>query len=776
MLTQQIESLKLPLPQRSLFEKGGLKLNMIIEDIYNRKHKFEVTYDTDIQKDFITYSYINEEDKEFVREKGYQDIESLIIIIENINNKKMILFMVEGKEQELHYFHHIIVQDILTFNATKIVDKTQENVLSKIYFANNLSHKDVIFETPYVKKSQSFKPTIIEGGNNWTNLYRVDENQNSYAYIRNVSGNYISVDNIYLYYDNINLPETSIIDRFRLKINGTNSLENKIYINKALNTNYKIKDMKGYELQLAPENITCYSNTKESSIFYQMKLNIAKEKEQESFVEQYSKLLEDNYIFDEDIGVSTKQYLENPNDFITIDNRFWYELSEFNAPSISLNEIAAIQLVIEGYNTQGETELFAETLSETEHSSRVKKRIPSGYFREKINLLYPNQFLLEILRVRFRFNKLSHDIKIFDTKIELKFKNKEESLIQYEAVDDIDLNKKNSVTILENYFTPADINNGTVLEMIFDDLRPGEYYHINSIELEAIYTETDINMMINNHKYQDSYYGMDKSSIIGVSKDAYLSGIVYDDVPTMMQLDDNIGIDNKGIKLQDTLYQCFTARDDNITAIELFPYGFRGNPDDTLKIGLYTNSYNTPGHLIKEVLVSSWTKSNPELRGLGKIKYNLNVNGLEINEKYWFKIQILTPQDNSYYLLKGINNTRPEFKLLADENNNYINTFSNLKFNIYSKNLYQTFNSIPVLQDSFDNPYIIIGLHKGKGTIKQLRTNKYVKSISGNDYMSEVFETQPTMVFEIIETSNDKKYKLPTNHGEQKQELTNEGE
>ena len=244
----------------------------------------------------------------------------------------------------------------------------------------------------------------------------------------------------------------------------------------------------------------------------------------------------------------------------------------------------------------------------------------------------------------------------------------------------------------------------------------------------------------------------------------------------MMQLDDNIGIDNKGIKLQDTLYQCFTARDDNITAIELFPYGFRGNPDDTLKIGLYTNSYNTPGHLIKEVLVSSWTKSNPELRGLGKIKYNLNVNGLEINEKYWFKIQILTPQDNSYYLLKGINNTRPEFKLLADENNNYINTFSNLKFNIYSKNLYQTFNSIPVLQDSFDNPYIIIGLHKGKGTIKQLRTNKYVKSISGNDYMSEVFETQPTMVFEIIETSNDKKYKLPTNHGEQKQELTNEGE
>ena len=264
-------------------------------------------------------------------------------------------------------------------------------------------------------------------------------------------------------------------------------------------------------------------------------------------------------------------------------------------------------------------------------------------------------------------------------------------------------------------------------------------------------------MMINGHKYKDVFYGINKSQVSGIVENAYLSGIFYNDVPTMIQYEENTGLDNKGIILKDSLYQLFETRDDNITSIEIFPHGFKGNPDETLKIGLYTNSYNTPGKLIKEIYVNGWVKNNKSLKDLTRIKYNFNINGLEVNEKYWFKIQVLNPQENSYYLLKGINNTKSGFKLLADENNNYINTFGNLKFNIYSKNLSQSFNSIPVLQEYFDNPYIVIGLHKGQGTIKQLQTDKYIKSVSGNDYMSDLFEIEPkTEVFRILVKEKDK--------------------
>ena len=229
----------------------------------------------------------------------------------------------------------------------------------------------------------------------------------------------------------------------------------------------------------------------------------------------------------------------------------------------------------------------------------------------------------------------------------------------------------------------------------------------------------------------------------------------------MIQDEDNVGIDNKGIKLQDTLYQLFETREDNITSIEIFPYGFVGNPDQTLKLGLYTNSYNTPGKLIKEVYIDGWVKNNEELKGLGRIKYNININDLDINEKYWFKLQVLNPSENNYYLLKGINNTKSGFKLLSDENNNYINTFSNLKFNIYSKNLSQTFNKIPVLQEEFDNPYILIGLHKGTGNIERLQKNQYINCTTGNDYMSEVFDKQlETEIFEIIIEENGERYNL----------------
>ena len=107
----------------------------------------------------------------------------------------------------------------------------------------------------------------------------------------------------------------------------------------------------------------------------------------------------------------------------------------------------------------------------------------------------------------------------------------------------------------------------------------------------------------------------------------------------MGQPESNIGPGNSGIKLQKSLYQAFTTRDDNITNIEIFPNGVLGNPDENIKIGLYENHENTPGRLIKEVYANGWLKNNSELKDLPSIKYNINVEDLKVNQTYWFKIE-----------------------------------------------------------------------------------------------------------------------------------------
>lgn len=727
-----IESLKLKISNRGEFNHEDVELIMTVEDILNKKHRIKVKYDKDLKMDFITYSYVNTDNKEFIRERGYQNIEGVSIIIKKINNKKILLFMIEDENKVLHYFHHVIVQDLSKFSAKKIIDKEEKDIFkTNIFYLNSISYEEVIFETPFIKKSKVFQPEEIIGGGNWDNFYRFNNETNSYSYIKNLTNDYIPVDDIYIHYDDINIPETSIIEKLRVKSFGVSTSSNKMYINQALNTSYLLSGLTGNKIQFSPNQIQCYNHLNESTIYYEIKVLLSEEEDQDDYVEEFIELLEQNYLFNEDIDVSVSDYLENPNDFITINNECWYELSDFTNLSYNLNDISQINFVIEGYNTGKEIDLLAETLYETDSSSTKSEKIPTGYFRKKINLFYPNRFLLDFLRLRFRFDSLNHNIKIFDTKMEIKFKNKQEDNIKYNPIQELQLyeNGKNT-TLLENYYNPADLNNGISLELNFDDLKPGDYYHLNSIELEAIYTETDIDMMINKNQYQDNFQGVNKSGISGkVESNSYLSGLFYNDVETISQPDENIGIDNNGIKLQDALYQLFETRHDNITSIELFPNGFKGNPDETLKIGLYENSYNTPGKLLKEIVVSGWVKNNTKLKNLDRIKYNFNINNLEINEKYWFKIEVLNPRENSYYLLKGIDKTKPEFKLLADEKNNYINTFSNLKFNIYSKNLSQSFNKIPILQESFDNPYILVGLHKGRGSIEDLQTMKYIREI-----------------------------------------------
>ena len=729
-------------------EKTDSTFYINVIDNLSRIHKFSAKYDQEEKLYKIIQSYETVSGKETIKKIGYQNIDGISLSLLEYSNRVILVFLVEDNNKNIHYFNHIIIQDIDRIEASRDILTTR-----------SLNEQDLIFETPFCYSYESYTPDVVLGGDSWKDLYRINTLNKKYSSIENYSKDIISVDDIHLIYDSINLPETSIIKKAKFTIDGeTRGKRNRIQIEKSMGNNYRIEKADGDIVQLRPSKLDCYPQKNESNYFYDIKLNTALLNDQKTLIDDYLSLIDENEIFDETINLN-KNYLNTYDDYFSVSNSYWVEISKFTDNTYNLNNTDNISLVIEGYNTGKEITMVAQTSSETGNSSEVTELIPKGYFYKKVSLLYPNQFLLDLLRVRFRFKGLTNEIKIFNTALEINFKNKETDSYTYDYIDTIILDKQEKFNLLENYIYPTDINNGLEIKMMFNDLLSGDFYHINSINLEIIYQDTDVDMMINKSKY--NYVPNDAPQLVieGICT-GYLSGVFYNDVASVCQIDSDINYKNKGAILKDTLFQSFEAKTNNITSIELFPQGFVGSPDENLKIGLYTNNKNSPGKLIKEIYANGWVKSNKELKDLNSIKYNLNVDNLNVGEKYWFKIQILNPKENSYYLLKDVEKSLPNHKLLFRENNNYINSFNTLTFNIYSQNLSRSFGNLPAVQEYFNNPYIIVGLHKGQGEIKNLLIDKWDSDISEERSMKEYFDSNIIQEFEIIsEDSSGKKKK-----------------
>ena len=752
--------IKIPITGFKSINAKELKTNetllIKIKDSFDKTYTISVKKDTYKEREFlIKYTYTNSKGEDFVKKSGYADVYSITVAHFNSINKKLLIFFVEDKDKKLHYFTHVTIQNIKEISS-ELRNKDNIPESSNLFVNEWFIDEKIYIETPFEKKS--IKPTSpkIYGGNNWNNFFRFNNESNSYTNIKNIEKNDMPVEDIILKYDNINIPETALIKEVRLNLNGYHSEDKKIYTKYALNTEYLSDDLTGYSLQLSPNTIETYSHLCESTIYYTDKLETAIKKDQSSFIEEYKRLIENNEIFNEDINFDVYHYLYNQNDFISVEDEFWCELSDFTNLTYNLNDVQSISFVIEGYNEEYENDIIIQTLDGVNSSSKVVSKAPSGWFREKIPLLYPNSFRLENLRIRFRFKNLTHPIKIFDTKLEITFKSKQTGEIEYIPSEVLNLRESQFIVLLEDYINPADLNNGFNLMLQFDDLSPGDFYQLYSHELEIVYQENDIEMIISNNNYENQYFGINPSQVQGHLEGGYLSGLFYSDVAKVIQSETNIGPENKGIKLEDALYQKFESRDDNITCVELFPHGFVGNPNSSIKIGLYTNANNTPDSLIKEIIVDGWLKNNEELKSLKSIKYNFNVDGLIKEESYWLKFEVMNPEIGNYYLLKGTTNGIGIFKLLTRDNNNYINTLSSLKFNIYSENLSQSFYNINALQENFDNPYIKIGLHKGKGIIDNLKIMKKEKTLTRDDYMGEVFEDQNANIEKISIKATDK--------------------
>ena len=781
---RKVNTFEIMAVQRDVINKEDGELGIGFVDKNRKNHMFSLKYNPTYKKDYLQYRTMYNNNFK-VKKDGLANVNALVIktiqIRGDYQNTIVVLFI--EKDGKLEYFHHVIcpnLTEVFLFMSENLayereqVYATDENGqkhlvyvddegndivetykdnngrtitryprifiddkgirrpgkvkfnnvpidMGALLYHNYVTTEPVTFNTPQYTEINRYETNLVYGGENWRNLYRINKAENSYTYIQNTDNQIKEANDIFLHFDNIEIPEKSKINNIKLKLIVDSSHSKEIYASSAYQRNYITTEAEGNTIKLQSDNIECYHQTRDSQYYYYTLLEQTNNKRK---INYYTNLINENIIFDESVDFDDGMIFNNP---------FWIETSQFTDVTYDCNNVKNIELVIEGFNNGPNVKLLSQLLYENFEASVVSQTINNGYFFEKILLPFSNDFLLDWLRLRFRFENLNNDIEIFNYYLNVTFKNKETVPITDLIETDEVVNRNKNIhylDLLQPEVTAEELNNGITVQLAFDDLQPGEQYKIYSNELEVEYTIQDTELMINKNKFFED----EKTKFISIDgevKDAYLSGCYYTDVNHISQIYSDVGPDNLGLELRDSLYQAFVLPEycDNITGVQIHPNGFKGSPSATLKLGLYENRGTTPGKLIKEVYASGWSKSNKALKDLNNIKYEINVNELKPGEIYWFKLEVENPHENNYYLLKYTTIQRGECKLLLKENNNYINMSGSLEFSIYSKDLTYGFSQLPTMQDYLPNPYVKIGLHRGQGTIQNLVVKKLNNSV-----------------------------------------------
>lgn len=717
----------------------NLEFGISIKDSIGKLHGLSIEYDEYLEKYYIKYvTSLN--DNYILRKNGYVDAKSIglkILKHDKLNLLDTIVMYFEPNNEtenvEFNYFNHIIISrpsEISVFirnatNQTYMIDWSSITQYSK-----PLNNK-IEFQTPQFIESAEYETYNIiptTNGNDWTNLYRIDKKETSYAYIRNDTNDILSVNDICLHFGNLNIPETATIKGIYLKTIMESNVLKTIQCRSSIQNNYLISSAEMNKATFEPNKIEGFHQLGDDYDGINFKLTESTVNENSKMIEYWNEKLIENVMFNDALDLSL-DYLSDDSEFLEILKPYWVQVSDFCSKAYDFNDFNSFIFVIEGYNSGSTIDMIVQCEDYIDLCDTTTVKVESGYFRKKVQVPYKTRFRLDETKIRFRFDKNNNSIKIFNTYLDVDFKTKKEEELIYTQSDIINSEDKKLINInVMNYDEKAyKLNNGLTVNLNFEDLDPGELYKIYSTELIVLYQDTESDILVNNaFNNIDTEY----TSVIGdKTDDTYMSGKFFDDVATIAQLKTSMRAGDEGFVLEDKLYQSFTARSDNITSITIFPNGFRGNPSSVLKLGIYENNGTTPGTLIKEVYVNGWTKSNAELKDLDEIKYNINVENLIPDKIYWFKMEVVNPVKNNYYLLKYNSGSLQGYKLLYEDNKNLKNAFSSLVFKVNSSNIVNSFNNLPAIQNYFTNPFVRIGLHKGQGNISNLKIikNKGVK-------------------------------------------------
>lgn len=730
---REVDLVEIPLDNPQLTQEN-IEMGIGFEDYQGKLHGLSSEYSKSLGSFKIRYATsLNNNFK--IKKEGLCDIIGLAYKFVTIGSNTLVVFLLKTQNEsnivEYQYFHHIVINHLKNIFCFTRNDKDISSIgkWSNLIRYGTKIDPIVTFNTPKYQGMQTYDSTNILNKDNtsWKNLNRIDKNEHSYAIFENQSIEEQSVDSINIHFDNIDIPKDSIVQNIKLKtIIETNSYKT-FYSAMRLQDSFITENNDISRISLYPLSIEGYK--KQNLKYYQDQYNQAKINEIEKDIKLFENNISKNLIFNDSLGYSI-DYLDDANDYITVNKSFWIELSDFSEYNISMNNIKNIKFCIEGYNDGKEVYLYSQLKEDTTFAQEKRILIPTGYFKKYIPLTFFNSFFLDTVQLRFKFERLNDDINIFDTYLDVEFKDKQNVIKDFEEESFIDINKKNTIeTILNNNTLPGYIlRNGLTVKLDFDDLNSGEYYRIYSVELIIIYQEQNISFLANSNS--NLIDNNNEITVVNGKSNNNASGMFFNEIimPEAYQPDSTVTIDDQGMKLEDALFQSFKATTDNITSVTIFPNGFVGNPDLNLKIGLYENKSNTPNKLIKEIRVSGWSKANDQLKNSSIITYDFNVDDLIIGNIYWLKISVDTPLENNYYLLK-YKDSPGQFKLLKRVNNNYINTFGSLKFYVNTLNSFRSFRSLPVSEDTpdFSDPKVLITLSKQKGEAEKIKVQKVLK-------------------------------------------------
>ena len=737
----KIDFVEIPLMNLQLTQEG-VESGIGFEDITGKLHGISAEYNNDLNSFIIKYSTsLNNNFK--IQKQGLANITGLAYKFTYTGNNTLIVFFIKQNDNnkiKYHYFDHVIVNEIKSIFCFTRTDKditTIKKWSNLIKIGKNTNPK-IIFNTPQYNNFKIYDPPIIidKDLSNWQNISRIDKNEHSYSIAQNLSINELDIDNINLHFDNINIPDDSVVKSIKIK----SILESNSY--KTIYPSIRIQD--GFITDLSdknniamyPSDIECYPYYNNNTQYYEDQYNNAVINDVTKSIKLFNNKINENILFNESLGY-TVDYLDDIEEYITVKKPFWIEISDFSDYNISMNNVNEIKFCIEGYNSGKEIYLHSQLRQDNTLSERTKTLIPSGYFKTYIPLKFYNKFSLDSVQLRFRFVGLNADLDIFDTYLDVEFKNKQNENKEFVDRDSVDIQKKKQINIefIDHDIPGYLLKNGITTRLEFDNLDSGEYYRIYSIELEIIYQKQNIDLLISSNA-QKIDINNPLTVVNGQASNNYMCGMFFNELimPGTYQSQSTLNSENQGIELEDALYQSFTATTNNITSFTIYPNGFVGNPDVNLKIGLYDNKGNTPNKLIKEIRVNGWSKENPRLKNETMITYDFNVNNLNIGNKYWLKLEVDNVAENNYYLLKYNDTMVNNLKLLSRVNNNFINTFGSLKFHINTLNSFRSFNSLPLSEDreDFSDPKIFISLNKRIGEIQKIKVQKVASDTNDN--------------------------------------------
>ena len=563
-------------------------------------------------------------------------------------------------------------------------NKTEKQIIKQYpdWFLSNKSYSEIISTDKYNIKE------IPKSNTTWTNLYRINKDETSFALFENKTSEKTLINTLELFLDNINIPENSVIDKIFLDIYADSREEIGIYPYYQVNTNIinntddisSIFNIKSYEIY-----------TKNNLKYLYKQLSYYQERDNENQIEYYKKLIDTHNRQNQDINIDfSKEYP------MSIKNNFWNEVCFDNIGTLQTADVKTIYLILEGYNKSSNVEIESQLSYYDGVGNPTKTNLNAGYFYKKIPINYDPRYNVNELSIRFKFNNVQ-SIDLYNVKTEIHFSTQQDVTIDTTNLNKINIDglDKYSCLICEN-IDGDNIRNGMTVGLNFDDIQ--NYLKIYSIVVNVIYHEKAFTNVIETSK--------DFNTISAIDTNGLFRCNIFDEKVSDMRQDYYTttkpnGEYDAGFELNSRIYQAFIAEEDNITSIELKPNGKIGSPDNYLKVAILDNYDNLPNNVLKEVIIDI---SKNRLLDDEAYKYNIYVDNLIIGNTYWFSIEPMdkTKQGSRRFFY---NNTQVgDFKLISTNNGDVINQHASLYFRLYSKQNNYDFRELPYRFD-IENDY-----------------------------------------------------------------------